>query len=160
MHLFRQCNMDMVFCQAARYMLKGFPELLRAFMGTYDVACSWAVNFPERNARSPYLNLPDWMLDFIVAIGDFHVGGHKPPCYCRFCCTFIHGAGLLEAERVETGWSVMNPILNGSRSMSLTNRNEKLDDHFGFWNWDKLLRIGVLAITRKYSDPVLINQLD
>lgn len=145
----------MVWAQAVRYMLAGHPPKKKAYAGTYDVACSWAVNLPNRNAQSPFLDLPEWMLDFIVAIGQFHVTGHKPACYCRYCCTFIFGMGLLDAERVETGWSVMNAILNGSRSMALKHRYEKLNDHFGFWNWDKLLRIGdrlILFIHFEYSN--------
>lgn len=51
--------------------------------------------------------------------------------------------GLLDGEQIETLWAVLNAILNGARSMSLSNRDETVDDHFGIWNWHKLLDIGL-----------------
>ncbi|KAG2111729.1 uncharacterized protein F5147DRAFT_651355 [Suillus discolor] len=60
----------------------------------------------------------------------------------RFSLNFITGAGHIDGEILETLWVPFNKISPTARSMTLSHRQEVLDDHMRDSNWKKLVKIG------------------
>ncbi|KAG1859409.1 hypothetical protein C8R48DRAFT_673951 [Suillus tomentosus] len=56
----------------------------------------------------------------------------------RFSLNFITGAGHIDGEILETLWAPFNKISPTARSMTLSHRQEVLDDHMRDSNWKKL----------------------
>ncbi|KAG2114595.1 uncharacterized protein F5147DRAFT_769903 [Suillus discolor] len=133
----RQMNMDYSICNALKYPSEDIDSALII----YDVACQWSIHFDERVNQSYHLSLPP-SIKILPAIGKFHLSAHKLLCFPRFSLDFIKGAGHIDGEILETLWAPFNKISPTARSMTLSHRQEVLDDHMRDSNWKKLVRIG------------------
>lgn len=133
----RQMNMDYSLSSALSLTLNG----LKRVFALYDIMCQYGVNLRRRFESSEFLSLPP---DITIqhGIGIWHVNGHLPDCFCRFCPLFIKGAGNVDGEILETLWSSLNEISGSTRAMTASHRQEILDDHMNYSNWGKLVRIG------------------
>ncbi|KAG2059145.1 hypothetical protein BDR06DRAFT_875058, partial [Suillus hirtellus] len=133
----RQMNMDYSICNALKYP----SEDIGSALIIYDVACQWSIHFHERVNQSYHLSLPQ-SIKILPAVGKFHLSAHKLLCFPRFSLNFITGAGHIDGEILETLWAPFNKISPTARSMTLSHRQEVLDDHMRDSNWKKLVRIG------------------
>ncbi|KAG1897763.1 uncharacterized protein F5891DRAFT_1129849 [Suillus fuscotomentosus] len=100
-----------------------------------------SIHFYERVNQSYHLSLPQ-SIKILPAIGKFHLSTHKLLCFPRFSLNFITGAGHIDGKILETLWAPFNKISPTARSMTLSHRQEVLDDHMRDSNWKKLVRIG------------------
>lgn len=108
----------------------------------YDIGCQYHRNLLRRIMESPKLELPD-KIEFIQAIGLFHVHGHQDSCLYQFATTYIPGAAIVDGEILETLWAVLNNVSRSTRTASMAHRSEILDDHMGDSNWKKLVNISM-----------------
>ncbi|KAG1828201.1 hypothetical protein EV424DRAFT_1344918 [Suillus variegatus] len=129
----RQMNMDYSICNALKYP----SEDIGSALIIYDVACQWSIHFHERVNQSYHLSLPQ-SIKILPAVGKFHLSAHKLLCFPRFSLNFITGAGHIDGEILETLWAPFNKISPTARSMTLSHRQEVLDDHMRDSNWKKL----------------------
>lgn len=134
-------NIDYSMCNAFRMVHPAVNEAV----ALYDVMCQWSKKFPLRMQSSPSLqsciaHLPG---DFrmVKGIGLFHIHGHQASCLPRYSPDFIQGVGIVDGEIIETLWSGLNEVTRGTRGMSGGHRQEVIDDHMGYSNWMKLVRI-------------------
>ena len=134
-------NMDYSICKGLTYNTTGLTD----FCIIYDIACQWHRNFAKRVKDSPCLKIPN-NTKIQYGIGLFHVHGHQRTCLPRFGPNFIQGLGIVDGEIMETVWSGLNPISGATRTMSKAHKQETLDDHMGYHNWKKLIRIGMYCI--------------
>jgi hypothetical protein len=111
------------------------------FLIIYDIACQWAVNFWKRVQLNKTLKFPKFM-EWMVAIGKFHLAAHEPACYWQHTLNYMLGAGQLDGEIMETLWAMFNKFASMSRGMSTSHRKEILNDHMRDVNWKKLVRMG------------------
>lgn len=81
-------------------------------------------------------------LEIYRGIGLFHVHGHKDDCFAKYAPMYIHGAGLVDGEILETLWSVLNRVSESTCTQATSFRRETLDDHMNDSNWKKLTTIG------------------
>ncbi len=130
-------NMDYSLSEAMKYNSDGIKDTLVM----YDIMCQYGVHLRDRFSQSAYLDIPP-ELNIKEGIGIWHVNGHLPKCYCRFCPLFIDGAGHVDGEIIETLWSSLNEVSGSTRGMTHAHRRELLDDHMNNSNWGKLTRIG------------------
>lgn len=107
----------------------------------YDIMCQYWVNLLKRFRLSPLMDIPE-DLEIHRGIGLFHVHGHKDDCFAKYAPTYIHGAGLVDGEILETLWSVLNRVSESTRTQATSFRRETLDDHMNDSNWKKLTTIG------------------
>lgn len=138
-----QKEMDYIIARSIRYN-HTLLETLNLVYFSYDVICSWSVNWPERVKASPE-SLGKWFPEGLVVmrgIGQWHIHGHKRDCLVRYGFPFMRGAGGLEGEIVETLWAFINLISVAARAMGTGHRAEALNDGFNNWNWTKLLGAG------------------
>lgn len=109
----------------------------------YDIGCQWS-----RNLRARFSDLPsDIDLDLndvkiTVAIPKGHIKAHGKSCQSKFSLNFLPGSARTDGEGVERDWAHMNALTASTREMGPGNRHETLDDHWGSWNWQKIVKLG------------------
>lgn len=136
----RQRNIDYSICQAAAYKAGDVQHQL-GLLEIYDIGCHWSINFLDRVERNPTMNFNS-TIDFIVAVGKFHLGAHVKECFFKHSLNFITGAGQVDGEIMETLWSLFNKFAKMARSMGSAHRKEILNDHMRDVNWKKLVGMG------------------
>jgi hypothetical protein len=129
--------MDYSIFKAMNFNMEG----IEAALISYDVMCQWSVHMMDRVARSPHLKLPD-DLELKLAIGLFHIHGHRDTCLARYSPSFIEGGRQIDGETIETLWAPLNEISRSTRGMSTSHRREVIDDHMNDSNWKKLVSVG------------------
>ncbi|VDB96085.1 unnamed protein product [Peniophora sp. CBMAI 1063] len=132
-------------------MLRATAKDIKTLLFSYDISCSWSVNFHTRltSFYNHLYSLPDdAMVTFVVP--KFHLEVHGEDCKCAFNLNHTSGAGRTCGEGVEAGWADMNATGVFTREMSLTHRHEVIDDFLQAINWRKI----------KTMDRALLKQLE
>lgn len=109
---------------------------------SYDVACQWHKSFPKRIATYP----PRLQLDLSKCapqykIPKFHLVAHGESCQTLFNFTFTRGAARTCGEGIEQGWAAQNALSMSTKEMGEGSRANTLDDHWGGWNFAKVLEM-------------------
>lgn len=133
-------------------MLGAMAKGLKTLMFSYDICCSWSVNFWERLEKiygDIYQVPDDRQVTFVIP--KFHLEAHGEDCKCAFNLNYTIGAARTCGEGIETGWADTNPAALSTREMSLTYRHEVLDDLFGAINWWKIKTMGAWILRISYS---------
>ncbi|KAF9472049.1 hypothetical protein BDN70DRAFT_819206, partial [Pholiota conissans] len=136
----RYANMDYIFASAAR--------LLDAVAITvsYDIACQWFKNLHKR--------MKSWPSDLRIApeietrplIPKFHEPAHHEKDHEQFSFNLAIGAGQSDGEVPERVWAGHNGLGGSTKTHGPGSRQDILDDHFGFWNWQKYANMGKFLI--------------
>ena len=126
---------------------------VKRLLVTYDIACQWGRNLQKRlNTYGPPLSLKLQDLSrWRVAIPKFHLVGHGASCQVPFNLTLMDGVGLTHGEGVETIWSHSTSLATWSQENGPGARHLALDDHWGGWNWRKLVN------SREFPHATLIQ---
>ncbi|KAG6822763.1 hypothetical protein H0H92_012696, partial [Tricholoma furcatifolium] len=121
---------------------------------SYDIACQWG-----RNLRSRAVDYPDALaavtnrLEWTALVPRWHIMAHGEDCQTEHSLNYEEGVGRTCGEDVECGWSHTNQLSTSTREMGPANRRETLDDHWGGWNWQKI--VGFRSLFRKrFEDAV------
>ncbi|KAH7919139.1 hypothetical protein BV22DRAFT_1134058 [Leucogyrophana mollusca] len=133
----RYINMDYLFFST----LRGSP--LRVLNVSYDIACQWHKKLWSRmQLLSPsfHVDIGNKVINFLVP--KFHLPAHIPECQTAFSFNFMKGVGRTDGEAPERGWSNINPVASSTKEMGPGARRDTLDDHFGDWNWKKVVALG------------------
>jgi hypothetical protein len=110
---------------------------------SYDVACQWSINFARRLAVFPVamqFEISD--VFFTTVIPKFHILGHGKQCQSTWSLNFRRWMGRTDGEGVEREWSHINPVALSTKVMGPGSRHDTLDDHWGAWNWRKVVTMG------------------
>ncbi|KAH9851013.1 hypothetical protein C2E23DRAFT_733773 [Lenzites betulinus] len=117
--------------------------VLQALMISYDIVCQWCRHLWER-----MMNLPPEMHidrgkvpDVRFGIPKEHIRVHGPG-HSKFSFNFLPRVGRTYGEGIESQWSFMNPLSLSTREMTLGLRHELMNDHWGSWNWSKVMAFG------------------
>ena len=141
----RYANMDYIFALTVQ------KTALLFILVSYDIACQWFVNlfkrvedhWPEHIRLSPSTT-------FIPAIPKLHEPMHEALNHQVFSLNYIQGVGLSDLECPERVWASHNAIGNSTKTQGPGSRHDILDDHFGFWNWQKYVTMGS-TLMKKYQ---------
>ncbi|KAG2360153.1 hypothetical protein BDR07DRAFT_1452114 [Suillus spraguei] len=114
---------------------------------TYDIACQWHKNLWNRMESLPKSHHISYLRIFIrFFIPKFHLPAHINTCQMivllvsfNFTC-FV---GRTDGEAPERGWSNINPVASSTKAMGPGCHRDTLDDHFGDWNWKKVVSLGM-----------------
>lgn len=130
----RYCNMDYILLSA----LIGFC-LLRLVV-SYDIACQYFINIASRMEEYPTnmrIDLDE--VELGAAVPSFHIRAHGLDCQQVYSFAFLLWVAHTIGEDVESGWAHMNLSSASIIEMSPGHRHETLDDHWGGWNWQKII---------------------
>ncbi|KAF8055893.1 hypothetical protein FPV67DRAFT_1679300 [Lyophyllum atratum] len=117
---------------------------------SYDIACQWARNLAARCAFYPPNPFQDQCL---YLIPKFHLPGHQPPCHINFSLNFTPHVGRTDGEAPERGWAAINAVANSTKEMGPGSRRDTLDDHFGDYNWRKVITLAS-SLLRKLKEAI------
>ena len=108
---------------------------------SYDIGCQWGKNLQSRMSQysiSSSFNLNS-LSYWKVVVPKFHLSGHGESCQVKYNINYTKGAGRMDGERIEGGWSQSGSMVIWTRENRLYARHAILDDHWGSLNWQKLL---------------------
>ncbi|KAJ3833633.1 hypothetical protein F5878DRAFT_665489 [Lentinula raphanica] len=121
----RYANMDYAF---ASFLRHHHPDLTKVV--SYDIACQWHKHVIQRVKSLPSLVACNLGLQKIkFAIPKLHIHGHQLGCQLKFSLNWLWGAGRTD-------------------DMGPGSRHGTMNDHFGHWNWVKLIGLGALLRKR------------
>ena len=118
-------------------------ESIKTLVVSYDIACQWTKNLA--------LHIPEFPEDlqfqlsqvFLMAvIPKFHIYTHGRGCQTKWSLNYLRWMGRTDGEGVEREWSHINPVAMSTRLMGPGSCHDTLDDHWGAWNWRKLVLLG------------------
>ncbi|KAH7918389.1 hypothetical protein BV22DRAFT_1024674 [Leucogyrophana mollusca] len=141
-------NMDYLFFSALKH------SSVTVLNVSYDIACQWHKKLWHRMtwlAPSNQLDYTAKLITFFVP--KFHLPAHVVPCHTKFSFNFIRGVGRTDGEAPERGWANINPVASSTKEMGPGNRRDTLDDHFGDWNWKKVVGLGA-TVLRKIQEAI------
>ncbi|PPQ82081.1 hypothetical protein CVT26_003681 [Gymnopilus dilepis] len=122
---------------------------------SYDIACHWFVNLANRICDHwPQELKPRPGVSLVPLIPKLHEKGHtQTKGHEQFSCNLRKGVGHTDGECPERIWSAHNALGNATKTMGPGSRHDVLDDHFGFWNYEKYISMGK-SLMRKYQRAV------
>ena len=74
-----------------------------------------------------------------VGIPSWHINGHGPSCCSNFSLGYMEGVGRTCGEEVETSWAQTNALGTSMQEMGPGARHETLNDHWGGFNFHKII---------------------
>jgi hypothetical protein len=109
----------------------------------YDIACQWQKHLRARlSDLRTNIDVDLNNVEITVAIPKAHIKAHGKTCQSPFSLNYLPGSGRTDGEGVERDWAHMNALTASTREMGPGNRHETFDDHWGSWNWQKIIRLG------------------
>lgn len=111
-------------------------------VASYDIACQWFTNLAQRMTRWPAEIIPSQGIKVMPLIPKLHEPGHKKKGHELYSFNFAPGVGMTDGECIERIWSSHNALGNATKTQGPGSRHDVLDDHFGFWNWQKYSGMG------------------
>ncbi|KAJ7899713.1 hypothetical protein B0H13DRAFT_2336971 [Mycena leptocephala] len=127
----RYANMDYILMSA----LVGLTLL--ALTISYDIACQWKKNLPERNSKLDLENV-----DVQCGLPVWHAESHEKECQDQNSLNIVEGVGKSDGEGVERFWSDVGPASYHTKDMGLGNRADMLEDKIDYHNHQKNLAQG------------------
>ncbi|KAK0490076.1 hypothetical protein EDD18DRAFT_1358694 [Armillaria luteobubalina] len=127
----------------------GVPRLVTL----YDIACQWSINLKEhidiyRDFMCPKIPKK------VYLVPKFHLPGHIKDCQEKYCMSFHIHVGENDSKAPEHSWAISNGVAASTREMGPGHQCEKLDQHFGDFNWQKNVSQGDTLLC-KIKDAVL-----
>ncbi|KAJ6463065.1 hypothetical protein C8R47DRAFT_1180402 [Mycena vitilis] len=131
----RYANMDYIFASILRHK---DPRLRKII--SYDIVCQWWKNLKKRLAELPVLiRITAIMALMRFVIPKMHIHAHTVACQVVYSLNLVPGSGETDGEGIERPWAnLMGP---GSRE-------DTLNFHWSYWNWQKLLALAERLRTR------------
>ncbi|KAG2132730.1 uncharacterized protein EDB93DRAFT_1242948 [Suillus bovinus] len=135
----RYTNMDYLFFSTLSQQCIDVLNIL------YNIACQWHKHLWQRMSTMPaHLQLDHASKLVRFFIPKFHLPTHILKCQSTFSFNFSKNVGW---------WSNINPVALSTKEMGPGSRRDMLDDHFGDWNWKKLVGLNTCAtLLRKMNE--------
>ncbi|KAJ7301216.1 hypothetical protein DFH08DRAFT_978997 [Mycena albidolilacea] len=109
----------------------------------------WVKNLKERLLKMPpalRVRLADYVLKFVIP--KLHILGHLKLCQELFSLLYMLGAAQADMEGIERIWSSSGLMGASTREMGPGSRQDTLDDFWHYWNWNKVVGMGLTLRTR------------
>lgn len=142
----RYCNIDYIISSAIKIL---WPLVLLPLLLSYDIICQWVKNLLERFNDDDFparLRVPIPTADVQYVIPKYHFNGHKEDNHSRYSLNFKRGVGRTDGEEIERNWFRHNSTATSTREMGPGSRHDTLDDHFGWNNHLKMIKLGKLIV--------------
>ncbi|KAK0493690.1 hypothetical protein EDD18DRAFT_1356144 [Armillaria luteobubalina] len=152
------CTVDLRVGEIQVEMDYGYLTAMKCYAGvphlvtSYNIACQWSINLEERiNIYGDFLH--PQIPKKVYLVPKFHLPGHIKDCQEKYCMSFHIHVGENDGEAPEHSWAISNGVAASMREMGPGHRQEKLDQHFGDFNWQKNVSQGD-TLLRKIKDAI------
>ena len=134
----RYSNMDFALLST---LLPSVEAGITRVLVSYDIGCQWGKNLQSRISQYSISSSFDLnsLCYWKVVVPKFHLTGHGESCQVKYNINYTKGAGRMDGERIEGGWSQSGSMAIWTRENGPNARRAILDDHWGSLNWQKLL---------------------
>ncbi|KAJ7712326.1 hypothetical protein B0H16DRAFT_1744247 [Mycena metata] len=140
----RYANMDYIFASILRHVESRLMKIV-----SYDIVCQWWQNLKSRISHLPPLvRFRVVMAIFRFVIPKLHIHAHTMACQLAFSLNLVPGSAQTDGEGIERPWANIGGVASSMREMTPGSREEVLNNHWGFWNWQKLLALADRIRTR------------
>jgi len=85
---------------------------------------------------------PKEQLELRPLIPKLHEPAHTRDGHEQYSFNYAAGVGKMDGECPERIWSGHNALGNSTKTQGLGSRYDVLNNHFGFWNWEKYKKMG------------------
>lgn len=113
---------------------------------SYDIACQWFINITNHISHWPDEVKPAPETKLQPLIPKLHEPGHKKANHEQYSFNFAPGVGQMDGECPERIWAAHNMLGNATKTQRLGSRQDVLDNHFGFWDWQKYAGMGAMLM--------------
>lgn len=150
--VYRYCSMDYVLLSTL------VNVAIASLVVSYDIACQWSINLQTCINQFPPnmgFNLAD--ISFTTVIPKFHILGHGKKCQSVWSLNYCRWMGRTDGKGVEREWSHINPVAISTKVMGPGARHDTLDDHWGAWNWRKIVSMGACScmVSMSFTDTII-----
>ncbi|KAG1855306.1 hypothetical protein F4604DRAFT_1932369 [Suillus subluteus] len=114
---------------------------------SYDITCQWHKNLWQKMLTMPlnlHLNHLETFVRFFIP--KFRLPTHILTCQTDFSFNFSKNIGHTNGEAPKHGWSNINPVASSTKEMGPGSQRDTLNDHFGDWNWKKVVGLGATLL--------------
>ncbi|KAF7304440.1 CxC2 domain-containing protein [Mycena chlorophos] len=140
----RYGNMDYILASALRHISR-----LLHLVVSYDIACQWWKGLHARLQQlRPLVRLTIVLAMVRFVVPKMHIKGHTLACQLLFSLHLTLGCGQTDGEGIERLWAAINALAGSTKLNGPGARCDQLDDHWGFSNWAKLVRLPALLRRR------------
>ncbi|KAJ8494663.1 hypothetical protein ONZ45_g13153 [Pleurotus djamor] len=117
---------------------------------SYDIACQWTRNLGKRALAYPseVVGSRFHQIQPTYLVPKFHLYAHRDQCQVDFSFNLTPYVGRTDGESPERGWAAMNPVASSTKEMGPGSRRDTLDDHFGDYNWRKVITLHETLLRR------------
>ncbi|KAK0478031.1 hypothetical protein EDD18DRAFT_1322729 [Armillaria luteobubalina] len=136
------CTVDLRVGETQVEMDYGYLTAIKRFAGvprlvtSYDIACQWSINLEEWiDIYGDFMCLK--IPKKVYLVPKFHLPSHIKDCQEKYCMSFHIHVGENDGEAPERSWAISNGVAASTREMGPGHQWEKLDQHFGDFNWQK-----------------------
>lgn len=137
-HLF----LSLVYSDASQHgALQGREDHEQCAM-TYDVMCISIQHIIDR-WKEYFPAFVSMLENLLCLLPRMHMYAHKDLCQAVYSLAYSEGFGLTHREGVETPWAEFNFAGLFTREMSGGGCEDALNSVFNYWNWSKILSMGV-----------------
>ncbi|KAL4261314.1 CxC2-like cysteine cluster KDZ transposase-associated domain-containing protein [Pleurotus pulmonarius] len=125
---------------------------------SYDIVCQWTRKLGSRAVAYPsgVVDPTFHQTSITYLIPKFHIYAHRDECQYKYSFNFTPHVGRTDGESPERGWAAMNPVSSSTKEMGPGSRRDTLDDHFGDYNWRKVISMHLLLL-RKAQEAVAMR---
>ena len=135
--LTRYINMDYLFFST----IEGSE--LTDLVVSYDITCQWSLKIWEHMAQySHQLHYNPIGRKVTFLVPKFHLPAHIEKCQISFSFNLTPRVRKTDGEAPEQGWADINCVATSMQEMGPGSHQDTLDDHFGDWNWKKIMLLG------------------
>ncbi|KAF8215246.1 hypothetical protein K438DRAFT_1955238 [Mycena galopus ATCC 62051] len=140
----RYVNIDYIFASILRHWHSRLRKIV-----SYDIVCQWFKNLEERLLLLPPLvRLQACMAIMRFVIPKLHIKGHLGDCQIEFSLNYVPGSAQTDGEGIERPWANIGGVASSTREMGPGSREDTLNCHWGYWNWEKILGLAERLRTR------------
>ncbi|SJL15638.1 uncharacterized protein ARMOST_19142 [Armillaria ostoyae] len=86
--------------------------------------------------------------NILYLVPKFHLPAHILKCRDNFLFNFSAKVGRTDGEAPERGWAATNALAASTKEMGPGARRDTLDDHFGDYNWRKIITLAETLCSR------------
>ncbi|KAF7290397.1 CxC2 domain-containing protein [Mycena chlorophos] len=133
----RYCNMDWILFSAIMSLV------VLSLTISYDIACQWKINLPERMKNLPasmQRDLAKMKIQYGLPV--WHSPSHIAECQEENDLSLKPGVGKTDGEGIERFWSGLNPAAYSTKEMGLGHRADTIDDRIDNHNFLKNMTLG------------------
>ncbi|KAF8183260.1 hypothetical protein K438DRAFT_1766936 [Mycena galopus ATCC 62051] len=77
-----------------------------------------------------------------------HIKGHLGDCQTVYSLNYVPGSAQTDGEGIERLWANIGGVASSTREMGPGSREDTLNCHWGYWNWEKVLGLAERLRTR------------